>query len=775
MKITRRPAFMMVIALAAGIFSSYFMISYDYIFPLKIMIIMEFFYLLFYLFYDFNSSKKSIFILLIIFFLILGSVLYAYQEYKYQSEFSIINFSNSGSSRVLAQVVFDIGDLESNKVYLKPFFIDDHQVKYGKILITSEELKKFNDGDLIALELELAHPAAALNPGSFNYSEYLKNKGVYLQGWNLKKSTLIKNKNSIKNIIIIIKKALLNNINSLFNKDNAAFIKSILLGEKEYLSYEQEFLLRRAGASHLLAISGLHMGIIILCFSFVLFKVCSKKRNALYLLSFFTLNYIILVGAAVSIIRAALLALLFLFSSEFNREGDFLNIISITLIINLILDPLALFTVSLQLSYILVLSLYYLTPLLSSFVSPILAVSMSAQLASLAITAYYFNEYAYIALITNLWLIPYITIVLPFIFILVLLSIFSLSFVQPLALIIEIGLDFLFKGLELMTLIQKEPLVIAKPELVSIILYYLLLFSLPYVYQKRYIYIKAKNYQLWQKIIPVFLAIIIISFFINPASKELEVNFIAVGQGDGIFIKFPNGENMLIDTGPPGSDGRNIEYSIISFLNNQGISSLDYFMISHFDADHAGGMPHLLKRKEIKNILIPPFKEKTELHNILEKEIKKRKIKVKFLSSGMSFDIADCRIDILNPDYNNLNEDRNENSIVFLLTHKENTFLFTGDLSKNGENRIINKYDLAEVDVLKAGHHGSKTSSGEIFLNKIRPKIIVISVGRNNFGHPSAEVIERYNKKSIKYLRTDKSGMIKFISDGNEIFLNTFR
>jgi competence protein ComEC len=141
----------------------------------------------------------------------------------------------------------------------------------------------------------------------------------------------------------------------------------------------------------------------------------------------------------------------------------------------------------------------------------------------------------------------------------------------------------------------------------------------------------------------------------------------------------------------------------------------------------------------------------------------------------MTFNIADCRIDILNPDNNNLKEDRNENSIVFLLTHKKNTFLFTGDLSKKGEVRITNKYNLAEVDVLKAGHHGSKTSSGEMFLNKIKPKIIVISVGRNNFGHPSAEVIERYNKKSIKYFRTDKSGMIKFISDGNKILVNTFR
>jgi competence protein ComEC len=775
MKIIRRPAFMMAISLIVGIFSSYFMINHDYLLILKIILIIELIYFFLYLFFKANFSKKSIYIFLIIFCLILGTILYAYQEYQYQSKFSIKKFFDTGPTNILAEVSFDIGDLESNKIYLKPYFIGGQKVKYGKILVNSEELKTYNDGDLITLELELSFPSSALNPGGFNYAKYLKNKGVFLQGWNEKNINLVKKDNSIKNILIIIKKSLLNNINNLFTKDNAAFIKSILLGEKEYLSYEQEILLRTAGASHLLAISGLHMGIIILCFSFILFKICSRKRIALYLLSFLTLIYIILVGASVSIIRAALLALLFLFSSEFNREGDFLNIISFTLIINLILDPLALFTVSLQLSYILVLSLFYITPLLSQFISPVLAVSLSAQVASLAITAYYFNEYAYIALITNLWLIPYITILLPFIFILVLLSLISFIFFQPLAFIIEIGLKFLFKGLKLMTIIQDRPLVVAEPELLTIILYYLLLFSLPYFYQKRYIYIKAKRYLLWQKIIPVVLILIIISLFITPRSNNLEVNFVAVGQGDGIFINFPNGENMLIDTGPPGNEGRNIEYSIISFLNNQGISSLDYLMISHFDADHVGGMPHLLKRKEVNKVLIPPFKEKTELHNVLEKEIKKKNIKFSFLSSGISFNIANCRIDILNPETDNLKEDRNENSIVFLLTYKENTFLFTGDLSKKGEKRIVKKYNLSEVDVLKAGHHGSKTSSGEIFLNQIKPKIIIISVGRNNFGHPSAEVIERYNKKSIKYLRTDQNGMIKFISDGNKISVKTYK
>ncbi|MEC9489606.1 MAG: DNA internalization-related competence protein ComEC/Rec2, partial [Halanaerobiales bacterium] len=566
-----------------------------------------------------------------------------------------------------------------------------------------------------------------------------------------------------------------NNINQLFTEANAAFIKAILLGEKEYLSYKQESLLRNSGASHLLAISGLHMGILILTFSFILFKICSEKRNALYLLSFLTFIYIFLVGAAVSIIRAALLALLFLWSDEFNREGDFLNIISLTLIINLLLNPQALFTVSLQLSYILVLALFYLTPILNRWLPGFLAVSLAAQLASLAITAYYFNEYAFIALVTNLWAIPYITLLLPLTFVLLLLSLVSLNFFGPLAILIELGLKLLFNGFKLMTLIQGRPLVIAKPELITVFFYYLFLFAIPYIYQKRYIFLKARKYQFWQKTVPLFLFLIIIFLFYNPASDNLEINFLAVGQGDGIFIQFPGGKNMLIDTGPPGRDGRNIEYNIISYLNHLGISSLDYLMISHFDADHAGGLPHLLQRKKVKNIMIPPYHQQTKLHQQLAAGIRENNSKLHFLTAGMNFKIADCSLKILNPEPGKIREDRNENSIVFLLSYGNNKFLFTGDLSKAGEARIVKDYNLAKIDVLKAGHHGSKTSSGEILLDAVKPELAVISVGRNNFGHPAAEVIKRFNNKSINYLRTDQRGMITLISDGQNIYLNCYR
>ncbi len=774
MKILRRPAFYSAAALTAGILSSYFFIKNHLFFSLKIFLVIEVLSLIYYLIFKLNNRKKSIYIFCAVLFFVLGSFRYCYQEYKYFSSYSVINFKTSAPVQMLAEIDFDMGDLESNKVFLKAYAVNDRRVKYGSVLLNSEKLKEFKNGDLVALELELKEPPLPLNPGGFSYNEYLKKKGVYLQGWNPKNIRLIKSGKSIKNIIIRVKKSFLSNINYLFKKEQAAFIKAILLGEREYLSYEQERLLRDSGASHLLAISGLHMGILILTFSFILFRICSRRRTALYLLSFFTLIYIIIVGAAVSIIRAAVLALLFLWSDEFQREGDFLNIISLSLIINLLLAPMALFTVSLQLSYILVLALFYLTPLLSRILPTFLAVSLSAQLASLAITAYYFNEYAFIALATNLWVIPFITILLPLLLIILLLSFIIINFISSFVVAAELGIELLFKGLRIMTLIQGRSLVLAKPKQLITVSYYILLFILPHIFKERQIFLNTKKIKHWRIIVPLLLVVITSSFFFNSVPDNLEINYLAVGQGDGIFIQFPGGKNMLIDTGPPGSEGRNVEYSIISYLNYLGINSIDYLMISHFDADHAGGLCHLLQRKEIKNIMIPPYQQKTIFHDQLA-AAKSNKSRIFFLTAGDIFKIANCSLKILNPEADRISNDRNENSIVLLLSYRKRNFLFTGDLSKKGEARIVNDYNLSKIDVLKAGHHGSKTSSGELLLEKTDPQLAVICVGRNNFGHPAEEVIKRFQDKSIKYLRTDRQGMIKVVSDGEKIYYSSFR
>jgi competence protein ComEC len=332
----------------------------------------------------------------------------------------------------------------------------------------------------------------------------------------------------------------------------------------------------------------------------------------------------------------------------------------------------------------------------------------------------------------------------------------------------------MFRSLEFMSFIQGDMLVLAEANIILIILYYILLFSIPYLFKKRIIFLKAKKYKKLQYISALLFLIVFSLFFIRFNSGLLEVNFLAVGQGDGIYIRFPNNENMIIDTGPPGKDGRQIEHNIISFLNYKGVKKIDYLIITHFDSDHSGGLKHLLERKKVKNIFISKHNQEP-LINYLENIVKQNNYtKLFYISEQNSFKIDECLLNFLNPPKNKISKDKNENSIVFNLEYGRYKFLFTGDLSKEGENRILDKHHISNINILKLGHHGSRTSTGSRLLDECTPELAVISVGKNNYGHPAGEVLDKLEQRNISFLRTDKHGAVIIRTDGNKIYFETF-
>ncbi|MFW5891515.1 MAG: ComEC/Rec2 family competence protein, partial [bacterium] len=257
-------------------------------------------------------------------------------------------------------------------------------------------------------------------------------------------------------------------------------------------------------------------------------------------------------------------------------------------------------------------------------------------------------------------------------------------------------------------------------------------------------------------------------------SKLLEINFLAVGQGDGMYIKFPNNKNMIIDTGPPGKDGRQVEYNIISFLNYKGVKKIDYLIITHFDSDHSGGLKHLLKRKKINNILISEHKENADIDYLEKIAEQNNYLNLYYITESAEFMIDKCYLNFLNPPKNKVFDDKNENSIVFNLKYGKYNFLFTADLSKKGEHRILDEYNLSKINILKLGHHGSSNSTSSRLLDELKPDLAVISVGKNNYGHPDMEVIDKLKQRNIKYLRTDKNGAVTIRTNGDKINFETF-
>lgn len=284
-----------------------------------------------------------------------------------------------------------------------------------------------------------------------------------------------------------------------------------------------------------------------------------------------------------------------------------------------------------------------------------------------------------------------------------------------------------------------------------------------------------------KKYLPVFLISILFisSFFIwhfvladkNTNSNYLKVVFIDVGQGDAIYIEAPNGKQFLIDSGPSS-----IILNKLSEYMPFADRSIDVFVVTNPDKDHIGGSLDILDRYEVGMIFESGTKKDTEIYRNLQDKIKRDEIKNYIAQSNQKIILdkeKDIYINILFPDRDVYDLENNDGSIVLRLVYGETSFMLMGDATKYTENLIswnVNDEDL-KSDVLKLGHHGSKTSSSEFWIEKVSPKVAIISAGKNNrYNHPSKEVVDLLDNLDIKYLETSKEGSIIFKTDGVSLF-----
>lgn len=287
---------------------------------------------------------------------------------------------------------------------------------------------------------------------------------------------------------------------------------------------------------------------------------------------------------------------------------------------------------------------------------------------------------------------------------------------------------------------------------------------------------KRRNFVWTTLIIALFSFNILAWIVVYDLNKTqfLEVNFFDVGQGDAIFIETPKRQQILIDGGP--------DSIILAKLAKEmpfWDRSIDLLILTHPERDHLIGLIEVLKRYKIDYILwtgiVKDTSEFQEWERLIEEEKEKEGAQIKIARVGqriscLTWNVKQWAIEILYP-FENLEgkvfKDSNNTSIIAKLIFKENSFLFSGDAYKSVEREILDKGANINSDVLKVGHHGSKTSSSEEFIARVSPKIAVILAGKENpYGHPHREVLETLTKYGIKILTTAKNGDIKIISDG---------
>ncbi|MEZ4358187.1 MAG: ComEC/Rec2 family competence protein [Eubacteriales bacterium] len=252
------------------------------------------------------------------------------------------------------------------------------------------------------------------------------------------------------------------------------------------------------------------------------------------------------------------------------------------------------------------------------------------------------------------------------------------------------------------------------------------------------------------------------------AGDELLVETVDVGQGDCIIIKAPDGSVIMVDAGE-----KSAIYNIVETFKKYNIGKIDLLIATHPHSDHIGGMQYFVESYPIDTIVMPKSDHSTNTYANLLKSIKDNDLKITEAKPGLNYQFGDVSIDILGP-VSNEYDDLNNMSVVFKLTYGDTSFLFMGDAEEESEEDILNSGADLSADVLKAGHHGSSTSTSQEFLDAVSPSIVLVSCGVDNeYGHPHEEFLNRVSQKGCTLLRTDLNGNITLYSNGVDITTET--
>ena len=250
----------------------------------------------------------------------------------------------------------------------------------------------------------------------------------------------------------------------------------------------------------------------------------------------------------------------------------------------------------------------------------------------------------------------------------------------------------------------------------------------------------------------------------SEGNSDVSVHFLDIGQGDSIFVELPNGECMLIDAGV-ANKGEFIK----SYISESGYNKIDYLVATHPHADHIGSMAYIVSNMDIGQVYMPNVSTTTKTYEKLLESIQQKGLKIKSAKAGMNIvEESDLRVDILAPV--KIDEDELNNcSIIIKITYGYDSYLFIGDAEKEELDTVSS--DMS-ADVLKVGHHGSRTSTTEKFLEQVNPKYAVISCGEDNdYGHPHKETIDLLKMLDVEYYRTDIEGTITITSDGSRNYI----
>ncbi len=664
------------------------------------------------------------------------------------------------------------------------------------ILVTVDNGRiNFLQGDRIRCKGKIRIPYKLGLPGEFDYPGYLALRGLSATA-SVKES----------DTVVLIRAAVISSLqrkidelainsqefirSSLADPEQRGLVIALSTGSQNEISPELSAEYARAGVSHILSVSGFHLGIVSVIWVFLIKWLLLRSEwialefdvRRLALLSAFPimLLYLLFTGGAPATARSVLMLSAVVLSVWTERETDPIDAIMLAAFLLLLINPAVLFDLSFQLSFLALWGIVALTPLLISPFEGLIrkewqrnlfllcAASSAAILATMAPVMSAFHQVSFNGIIANLLVVPLLgygatviaTVAVPMIFILPMAAVFLLRLAGWLVHFSNIFVGWIASFPTFHSFNVTGVDVFATVCILSIISF-----------------VKS-NYYRWFACLSVSVLLIIFHIWPTVANDgKLRMTFLSVGQGDSALIKLSDGRLMLIDGGGYQYDnGRDfgVRY-MLPALHKIGVKKIDFMVLTHPDSDHLGGLPAVAENFSVEEFWQSTDGDNSRNYNRLILALNRQGTKIRKLRQGDKPLITkELEISVLSPHLSTKQKtDDNDSSLVLLLRQGRFSALMTGDAGFEVEEELI-RNGIGETTVLKVGHHGSKTASSERFIKKIKPRIAVISVGKSNsFGFPASEVLDRFRKEGSLLYRTDQDGTVEITIDGNNIFAST--
>lgn len=581
-------------------------------------------------------------------------------------------------------------------------------------------------GDQIKISGQLSKPSNNTVFNLFNYRLYLLSNKIY---FNLKADKIEKVTDN-DNFFYKIKNNVYRRIDQL---KSGNYIKAFILGDKQDLDDNMQNIYRENGITHLLAISGMHVTLLA---SILLFFLKRFKYSHL-IISLFLVFYAFLTNFTPSVLRAVFLFIL----NKYNKKKTIVLIACVMLLYN----PYYIYNVGFLFSFVISFYLIYFGKLSNRFKNYFIKLLVTSTICFIASIPIMINNFYYINLtspLINVIFVPFVTfIIFPLCLLVLIIPCFDNLLLFCLHIMEQLSLFFNHFNVDI---------IMSKINVFFFLFYYLLI---------TIIFLKPKYFY-------ILVVVVLVHTNIRLFNKNICLTMIDVGQGDSVLLEIKD-KSILIDTGGSYFSNYSIaKNKLVPYFKSLGIKKLDYLILTHGDYDHMGEAISLINSFKVDKVIFNNG-EYNDLELDLIKVLEEKNID--YYQNIEELNIANNKLYFLN---NKLYDNENDNSNVVYTVLNNIKLLLMGDAGIEVEDNILNKYNLNDIDILKVGHHGSKTSSSEQFINSINPKYSMISVGKNNrYGHPNKEVL--YNLDDSIIYRTDYDGSVMFQLKKDKLKINT--